>query len=222
MPLRSHFQNNIRHRLKNPKFMNFAMGAMNALDRKPKLWLSMENGDEVSIFFEDVFCQTHFRDQSFEERVFVAVAWQRVLRGEYVYRVLQVREPPAADRDADANQSILDGALHRYADEPDVAMLEAKYYGGGHGADGRIAFARPFISAGLDASLPPPADTADLAYSQPHQHSRATRTSFPLEVGYCRPDQIFFHIATERCVARFPYDCCYIVFVENVAVDAGW
>jgi len=40
---------------------------------------------------------------------------------------------------------------------------------------------------------------------------------FPLEIGYCMPDQTETHLSTARCIARFPYGSRFIIFMENVS-----
>jgi hypothetical protein len=37
-----------------------------------------------------------------------------------------------------------------------------------------------------------------------------------LEVGYCQPHQIFMHLISSHCVARFPYNSDVIIFIEDL------
>ncbi|VFQ45925.1 hypothetical protein [Desulfoluna butyratoxydans] len=67
-------------------------------------------------------------------------------------------------------------------------IIEANFTGGNFGADGYIEFAKPPISK---------------------------KTIFPLEVGYCKSDQIMTHIFQNQCFARFPYDYAFIVIFED-------
>jgi hypothetical protein len=67
-------------------------------------------------------------------------------------------------------------------------IIDAEFSGGKFGADGFIEFAEPPISR---------------------------RILFPLEVGYCKSDQILTHIFKHQCFARFPYKHKFIVLFED-------
>ncbi|MFH1673638.1 MAG: hypothetical protein ABIF87_09490 [Pseudomonadota bacterium] len=67
-------------------------------------------------------------------------------------------------------------------------IRDAEFHGGKFGADGFIEFIKPPLSS---------------------------KKHFPLEVGYCKSDQILTHIFENQCFARFPYGYRYIVIFEE-------
>lgn len=72
-------------------------------------------------------------------------------------------------------------------------IVNAEFCGGNFGSDGYIEFKNPPI---------------------------ATKKIFPLEVGYCKSDQILTHIFNLQCFARFPYNYNFIIFFEDIEYKA--
>lgn len=42
--------------------------------------------------------------------------------------------------------------------------------------------------------------------------------NFPLEIGYIKPSQFYYHIYYKHCIARLPYDCDYIIYFEDLEI----
>ncbi len=190
------FRQGIRNRLiKDVVWRKFAMDALKLIKATPPvIYGKHETGETFEVPFRDLFCQTFRSDLvTLEDELYVAVAWQKVLAGKLVYRILHVRETPRRDANTVGNQAILTDMVDYYRERaPEtVPIVSAYFQGRGHGEDGIIDFSRPFVTGGK-------------------------RTNFPLEVGYCMPDQMFFHLSQCRCVARFAYGSDKIVFFENL------
>lgn len=211
MPSKAQLRYSVRKKLLDPQWRNYAFGALDVLERgNPYLVVNFNSGEEINVPFLDLYCQNYRSDLiHLEDKIITALAWQDILSGQLIYSFLQVRESPHPDRAIDANKAILKDMVEHYRER--FNMLGADFWGGNQGADGYIEFAEPFIRDFAGIAIDPPDDSASLSVTPVD----GQRTWFPLEVGYCMPDQMEFHLATSRCVARFPYNSDIIVFLES-------
>lgn len=201
MPLRDHFRRAINVSLSSSS--NRRRYAVEALDfyqtGTPTIYSNVDGGTQIELPFSDVFCQTARPDLlTFEDLVYVAESWQKILSGEMIYRILVVGESPHGDKETTANRAILKDMLSHYQ-ERDVGILNADFQGGGHDEDGYVSFSKPFITKDSENG------------------TAGSCKRFPLEVGYCMPDQMSFHLRQSRCVARFPYNHELIIFLEDTS-----
>lgn len=191
------------------------MAALDVLDMRPHLVVKLEDGGSHKIPFMDVYCQISRGDLvTFEDLVMTAIAWQKVLSQELIYRFIEVRDSPHPDRSDGLNRAILQDMVGHYATRGVHSIKSADCWSGTQGADGYIEFEEPFIGhfsgCSIDALL------KDIA-CKPSKPIWSQCTYFPLEIGYCSPDQLEQHLSISRCVARFPYGSEYIVFLESTA-----
>lgn len=208
MPLKNAFRENVREQMKSQLWRKAACKALDVLQEKdPKIFITMDDGEVLEIRFMDIYCQT-LRDDliHFEDLVLTGLAWQNVLNRRLIYRVVQVRESPFSDREVERNNELLRDMIEHY---PDFGFVRANFWGGNQGADGTIEFKEPFIrdysGTIVDNEL-----SSDFKVEPVDGISK----NFPLEVGYCMPDQMEFHFRTAGCVARFPYGYDFIIFFE--------
>lgn len=73
----------------------------------------------------------------------------------------------------------------------DSKIIRADFWGGTQGEDGQIEFSEP-----------------------PLKENKI----FPLELGYIRPSQFYYHIFYKKCIARIPYDSDYIIYFEDLDI----
>jgi hypothetical protein len=92
-------------------------------------------------------------------------------------------------------------------------IKNADFWGGNQGAAGFIEFFASFIGNFSGCATDSTEEVKQFAMASPI-HGRCVH--FPLEIGYCMPDQIETHLSTARCIARFPYGSCFIIFMEPV------
>lgn len=213
MPLKSNHRDVINRTLKSdPDYRKYAIDAVSVLDQKPCLVVNLGN-DYFKIPFIDIYCQTFREDLvCFEDIVLTAIAWQHILLGQLIYRVIEVHEPPYGDNEIEKNGVILADMVEHYKTRNIYDIVAADFWGGTQDADGFIEFSEPLIRNYRGIPLPIK-DTSDTLV---HQHSiDGLCTHFPLEIGYCMPDQIEMHLAKTKCVARFPYGYRFIVFFES-------
>lgn len=70
----------------------------------------------------------------------------------------------------------------------DSGIEDADFWGGNHGEDGFVKFKKsPFFK----------------------------QNNFPLEIGYVKPSQFYYHIFYRKCIARLPYNSNYIIYFED-------
>jgi hypothetical protein len=204
--------------LKNPKWRKMAFAALDVIQKKePEIVISMTSGSELVIPFYDIYCQTVRKDKlKMEDHLMVAVAWQRILSHDWIYSCVQVREPPHSDGAKEANDDILKDMINYYnVEHPEAGFRfkKAEFWGGaGAGADGVIAFEEPFVKM-PDGCLGRDLNGVWAPTKKPAR--QGVHTEFPLEVGYCMPDQMDYHIAASGRVARFPYEHEFIIFIED-------
>ena len=211
MPLRSAHREAIAEKLQEDKqWRVYAFEALEIVEHNPTITVTFSDGSHQELPFWDIYCQTHRRDQiALEEKIMTGIAWQHILRGKYIYTVYQVRDKPKPDADIQGNNDILQDMVRRYK----PAFTSAEFWGGTQGADGQITFKEIAIKNfwGVEGDRK---DRLDLSKLSGPKHGR--RQHFPLEVGYCRPDQIDTHLMDSKCVARFPYGYDLIIFLEDL------
>jgi hypothetical protein len=211
MPLRYNYRTAINRTLKgDPSFRRYAINALEVLDQKPSLIVKFSDR-EFALPFIDIYCQTLNPDYvNFEELVLTAIAWQHILNGQLIYRFIEVCECPHSDREIEKNRGILADMVNHYETRNMYDIELADFWGGSQDADGYIKFSKPFIK---------PFKSLTLSGEKESEHSdnpvEGTCKYFPLEIGYCTPDQIETHLAKSKCVARFPYGYNLIVFLES-------
>ncbi len=205
LPSRHEVITSVRRRLaQDPVWRDYSMGALEILEGGP--FLRIHTDEEVHDFpFKIIFCQAFRTDLvMLEELILTAIAWQRVLNRELIWRCIEVRDPPCADKQVAMNTDILKDMMGVYKSEHAITAVEV--WDGNFGADGYVEFHRPFISDFRATKINGPA-------VEPIE-GRCRR--FPLEIGYCRPDQVLWHLEESKCIARFPYGSRWIVFLEDV------
>lgn len=211
MPLRNAHREAIAHRLQEDKqWRDYAFGALEIVERSPSIIVTFSDGSHRELPFWDIYCQTFPRAEiTLEDKIMTGIAWQHVVHGKYVYIVYQVRDKPKPDADIQGNNDILRDMVHRY--QP--VFANAEFWGGTQGSDGQIMFRETAIKDfwGHEGQ---PGERLDLAKISGPKTGRCKR--FPLEVGYCRPDQIDTHFMDSKCVARFPYGYDLIIFLEDL------
>ncbi|MGF6238320.1 hypothetical protein P3T42_000045 [Paraburkholderia sp. GAS38] len=104
--------------------------------------------------------------------------------------------------------------IKHYGDRGLYNIKNADFWGGNQGADGFIEFFEPFIGNFSGCATDSTEEVKQFAMANPI-HGRCVH--FPLEIGYCMPDQIETHLSTAHCIARFPYGSRFIIFMENVS-----
>ncbi|WP_028486828.1 hypothetical protein [Thiomicrorhabdus chilensis] len=216
MPNKQILRKSINKKMRDFKFRTMAVKAVDIFQKNnPIIYINLDDRQQIEMRFMDVYCQA-YREHliAFEDLVLTAMAWQNVLSGNLIYRFLQVRENPYPDKQIDANQDILKDMVKQYQKRNLYDILDADFWGGNQGEDGFIEFKKPFIESfsavGYDAEgdRTEASDVVDGVCS-----------NFPLEVGYCMPDQMEFHLRTRRCVARFPYGYDFVIFIESKRDD---
>lgn len=205
----------MNQQLKNDKeYRKYAFDAVDILlENNASIIIDLEGAKKVMVPFIDIYCQT-FRDDlvSFEDLVLTGFAWQRVYRGELIYRCIQVKEPPHADSEIELNREILLDMVSHYNKRGMYGLKSADFFGGKDGADGYIEFEKPFITGYRGYPL---GDDGVPVANYPKEGINGQSKYFPLEVGYCMPDQMGYHLGMSGCVARFPYDIDVIIFLED-------
>ena len=211
MPLRNAHREAIANRLQEDKqWRDYAFGALEIVERNPSIAVNFNDGSRQELPFWDIYCQTSPRAEiSLEEKIMTGIAWQHVLHGKYIYIVYQVRDKPKSDADIQGNNDILQDMVRRYR----PVFADAEFWGGTQGADGRITFKEIAIKNcwGIEGRREDQLDLAKLSGPK-----KGICQQFPLEVGYCRPDQIDTHLMDSRCVARFPYGYDLVIFLEDL------
>jgi hypothetical protein len=214
MPLRHNYRTAINRTLKgDPDFRRYAINALEVLDQKPSLIVKFTDG-ELKVPFIDIYCQTPLQNRvTFEDLVLTAIAWQHILCGQLVYRFIEVSECPYSDKEIEKNRGILTDMVKHYNTRNMYGIESADFWGGTKDADGYIKFSEPFIKCfkGMTVSMEKQSDNS----GNPNNCDNGTCKDFPLEIGYCTPDQIEMHFSKSKCVARFPYGYNLIVFLES-------
>lgn len=198
----------------NKEYRKDACEAVNILlENNASIIINLEGAKKVEVPFIDIYCQA-FRDDlvSFEDLVLTGFAWQRVYRGELIYRCIQVKESPHGDSEIELNREILLDMVSHYNKRGMYGLKSADFFGGKDGEDGYIEFEEPFIT---DYCGCPLGDDGDPVAHYPEEGINGRSKYFPLEVGYCMPDQMEYHLWRSGCVARFPYDIDVIIFLES-------
>jgi hypothetical protein len=189
------------------------MSALEVLDQEPSLIVKFEDG-ELKIPFIIIYCQAFRKDLVyFEDLVLTAIAWQRILNGELIYRFIEVKEKPHMDNEIEKNREILVDMVEHYRMRNMYGIESADFWGGTQDADGYIKFTEPLIKNFKSRPFRP-----NDKPKEPEEFSNTADgicTYFPLEIGYCMPDQIEMHLLKAKCVARFPYEYNFIVFLES-------
>lgn len=215
MPSREHIRKAVNQQLKNNKeYRKYACEAVDILlGNNTSITINLEGAKKIKVPFIDIYCQA-FRDDlvSFEDLVLTGFAWQRVYRGELIYRCIQVKESPHGDSEIELNREILLDMVSHYNKRGMYGLKSADFFGGKDGADGYIEFEEPFIT---DYCGRPLGDDGDPVAHYPEEGINGRSKYFPLEVGYCMPDQMEYHLRMSGCVARFPYDIDVIIFLES-------
>jgi hypothetical protein len=214
MPLNPHFRSIINDAMKaDAHYRRYVISALDVLDRKPTLVARFENR-EIAIPFMDIYCQNdNYAAIHFEDLAMAAIAWQHILRGKLIYRFIEVGEAPQADKAKFHNKAILIVAADQYRARNNLYCFKSvDFWGGTQGADGFIRFAEPLIRNFKGRPLAKPGEASPPDILQPPISGSCT--DFPLEVGYCRPDQLEMHLLKTGCVARFPYGYNILVFLE--------
>jgi hypothetical protein len=99
----------------DPAYRKDAIRALDVLETRPVIVVEFKNGYEIEIPFIDLYCQTQFNNHvTFEEMVVTAFAWQDVLSGDLIYRLIQVREPSRPDKEIELNKGILVDMVDHY------------------------------------------------------------------------------------------------------------
>lgn len=192
-----------------------ACDAIAILDRNPSLTTEFKYGVRKSIPFRDLYCQTPYKEiVRFEELVITALAWQDVLYGDLIYRFLPTDAPPFPDHDLPGNNRILDGLVKKFRKR--YGLMSSEFIGGRYGSDGHVEFSKPLITRfrGYPEN-PLNQKSQQISQNLPTPKNGVCKL-FPLEIGYCRPDQMEWHLGLSRCVARFPYGHNVIVFFEKL------
>lgn len=104
----------------------------------------------------------------------------------------KIQETPKCFKDDQIKEN--DNLVKSYVEHcKDSGVIAAEFIGGNQGADGFVEFSNP-----------------------PNENN----TIYPLEIGYIKPTQFYYHITHSKCIARLPYDSDYIVYFENLEKDA--
>jgi hypothetical protein len=213
MPMRGFYRQWVEEQLTTDRqWRDYAFEALRIIQAgDPAILVRFEDGTRQRISFWDVYCQTHWRNsRSFIESLMTALAWQSILRNDWIYVVYQVREKPRPDEDVAGNNDILQDMIRRY---PKI-FRGAEFWGGTQGEDGRISFHRTAIRDFRGYASNDRQGAIEFAHIP--RPVEGKETSFPLEVGYCLPDQFETHIMDEGCIARFPYGYDLIIFIEDI------
>jgi hypothetical protein len=212
MPLRAAYRRSISDSLKHDKqFRDFAYAALELVEQNPYIAVAFEDGTHREVSFWDLYCQVYREDSiALEDKIMTGLAWQKVLQNGYIYRVFQVREEPRPDKDIEGNNSILQDMVYCYGS----IFRRAEFWGGTQGADGYIEFKDVAIRHFRGIHRRPGDHRIDFL-DVPQSVSGKSKW-FPLEVGYCHPDQIETHFLDARCAARFSYGHDLIFFFEDV------
>ena len=204
----------IQGMMNDPLHQKYIIDSLRVLRAKPCLHVNRADGSTYKIPFEDVYCQAFSEDVvTAEDRVATALAWQDVLAGRLVYRFIEVGGLPCQDKDLEGNKTILADMVLQYNAMGVYGLKDADFWGGKQGADGFIEFESPFIDGFEGYAL---GANGEVSECKGLIETRCS-TKFPLEVGYCKPYQIIFHLSTERCVARFPYGHSYIGRLQELS-----
>lgn len=211
MPLRNAFKGAIIDKLQmDREWRDYAFGALAIVEKNPMITVKFSDGSQCQLPFQDIYCQVYCRDQiNLEERIMTGIAWQHILLGEYIYVVYQVRETPKPDADIQGNNEILQDMVHRYRS----VFASAEFWGGTQGADGQITFKKAAIKDFWGVEV---AQEIGFDVSKVVGPRRGRCQYFPLEVGFCHPDQIQTHFFNSNCVARFPYGHDLVIFLEDL------
>ena len=222
MPSRSAFITGISQKLKDPVYRKIAIKSVDILQSlQPSIHINFEDGSLEKYPFIDIVCQTMRGDNiMFEDLIYTALLWQEVCSRNLIYRVIQVCSEPKADADVEGNRQILQNMISHPKYQESFDFKGADFHGGQSGADGYIHFNRPPITdyRGYEVDWngdgpEPPTNIAPVD---------GKCTEFPLEVGYCLPDQILANFIQAGCVARFPYGSDIIFLLERVvSVEPG-
>jgi hypothetical protein len=216
VPFKQLFRDLINQQLRRePQFRKQAFGALDLLLQGEGPWLlcKYDDGNRLKLPLMDIYCQTaQLVSVCLEDLVITAFAWQKILQGEIIYDFIQVREPPYPDKEADKNRAILHDMVASYQQRGLYHLKEADFWGGTQGSDGYVEFDRPFINDFRGGSC----DEMRREINPASPVIRGECKRFPLEVGYCLPNQMLTHLAESRCVARFPYGYNVIIFLEAV------
>ena len=213
MPLGKHYWQRVNERLRDdPRFRRRAFEAVEVLDDNPMIFVGVEGHAMAEIPFTDIYCQKHAHFERFEERVMTALRWQDILLGNIIYRCVQVREAPHADADVDANRALVQDMVRHYREAGVYDMVGADFWGGKNGEDGYVEFARPFI-VGFSGAPTDGVGNFGPKYRRGIPVDGRVRR-FPLEIGFCKPDQMDWHLQQSAGVARLPYGTDWMVFLE--------
>ncbi len=142
------------------------------------------NSPKISV--KDYFHQSFDRFKpSIIENLICSWLWQEILRGNLSYRI---QETPQCfpDKEIENNKDLVKSYIDCVTDKN---IIDADFWGGTQGEDGFIKFAKPI--------------------GEKHR-----RLYFPLEVGYCKSTQFYYHIKISNCIARLPYGKDYIIYFE--------
>jgi hypothetical protein len=221
MPSKEEYYSAINSRLRDdPKWRKDVVLALEKFEKTPPSLIVhfSSNEPDIAIPVEDIFCQTSRPDQlKFEDKIATVALWSSIIAGNIMYRFVQVKSQPRKDKDIEGNQAILTDMIGRY---PNLGIKEATFFEARQsGEDGQIVFEKPFIN-NFQGLVILPNGKPSRKKLLPPADGKATR--FPLEVGYCMPDQINWHLGTHGALARFPYKTNIIVFLERRrrAIDA--
>ena len=214
MPSRKVLHAEVIRIMEDPVRRDVAFAALAVLDEAPALHFSTDDGHQVEIPFMDIWCQGQ-RAPLFEERVLTAMAWQDVLRGKYIYCFIQVQREPFKDAQIFENRALLKDMVAHYQSRGLYDFVDADFWAGNNGADGFVEFAAPPIRdfKGVSTDV----DGQPNSVQRPDEPTiNGTATRFPLEVGFCLPDQMAFHLARNGQVARLPYGHDWMILLERV------
>lgn len=219
MPGRAAIHEAVSREMKDPAFRRMAMEAVAVLDGNPSLFGTFPDFEQFEIPFLDIYCQAASdRFVQFEDLVLAALAWQAIQHGELAYCFMQTPDEPHSDADAVGNNAILSRLVDDYTTPP-LHLLEASFRGGrGPGEDGYLRFAEPPIRAFEGYGT----DSRGVPEEPPSAPVDGSRKLFPLEVGYCLPDQMEMHLSQSRCVARFPYGQRFVILLERLIPHRRW
>lgn len=136
------------------------------------------------------FSQTFDRfNKSIIEHSICSYLWQMVCNDHIKF---SIQETPMCfpDKNIKENDELVKSYITCIkSDQDDYKIIESEFWGGTQGEDGYIRFNKPPIK---------------------------NITYFPLEVGYCKATQFWYHIIQRLSIARLPYDSNYIIYFELV------
>jgi hypothetical protein len=151
---------------------------------------TVETINSPKIIIKEYFCQLFDRIKiTLVQKMICATLWQMILNEQLVY---SIQETPKcySDKEILDNKNLVKSYIDCVLDENgNKTIKNADFYGGVYDEDGFIEFINP---------------------------PKHKKKCYPLEIGFCRPTQFFYHLMRSHSIARLPYNHEYIIYFELV------